>query len=170
MSNTKKKTAKQEAKELEIIERGQRVVELRKSGASYRQIATKLKEENFADVNYSTVRRDCKEALKILAADRLEEAEELRELQTQRIESLILAHWSACLGKVEMIKNQNTGVEERKVNAPSVISTWVVLALIRELSETHNLKVKTIEHTGKDGKPIEVVETKVYAGFDPTKV
>lgn len=176
MSHKKKKTAKQEAKEFEIIERGTRAVELRKSGASYRAIAARLKDEGHADVTYQTVRRDVKAALAILADDRDDETAELRELQIQRLESQLLAFWVMSLGKAEpeinpdngqIIIDPNTMSPKMKYTPPSISAGWLVLAIIREISDTLGLKIQKHEHTGKDGAPLF---PKVYAGFDPDKV
>ena len=177
MSKAKKKSAKQEAKEVAILERGTRALELRKSGASYRAIAARLKDEGITNATYSTVRRDVKEALAIMAKDRKDEVEELRELQVQRLESQLLAFWAMSIGRWEKILDDKgneipdpaTNKPKMKYIAPNLSAGWLVLAITREISDTMNLKTQKHEHTGQDGKPIEFA-TKVYAGFDPSKV
>ncbi len=151
----KKKTAAQLAKDLERLERGARVVELKKSGASYRAIAAQLQREGSAEVTHMTVQRDFIEAMQVMAENRDDEAEIFRELQMQRLESLHLAHYSGAIGKVEMIVNQETKQSEKKITKADVGSAWLELSIIREMSETMNIKVRKHEHTGKDGNPIE---------------
>lgn len=157
----KKKSAKQLAKELEMLDRGLRVVELKKSGASFRAIAAKLKKEGSAEVTYQTVRRDYWEAMKVLTEHRLEEAEIHREMQLQRLESNLLAHYTASIGKVEKVVDPKTKEEVKKITPPSVASGWLVLGFIKEISDTLGLKVHKHEHTGKDGKPIESVKVEM---------
>ena len=169
MSKMKKKSAKQEAKELEILERGARVIELRKSGASFRAIAKKLKEDGVADVTYQTVRRDFHEAMAVLRQDREEIIDEFFELQVERAESLMLAYWMLAIGKTEKVKDEKSGKEEIKVTKPSVSAGYLYLTIWSKLNELIFGNTVKHEHTGKDGKPMQF-ETKVYAGFDPDKV
>lgn len=169
MSKLKKKSAAQEAKELEIIERGARVVELRKAGASFRQIAKKLSEEGVAEVTYQTVRRDFHEAMKIARADRKEMMDEYFDLQVERAESLMLAFWILAIGKTETVKDANSGETTIKTTKPSVSAGYLYLTIWSKLNDLLFGNTIKHEHTGKDGKPIEFA-TKVYAGFDPSKV
>jgi len=169
MSKMKKKSAAQEAKELEMLERGNRVIELRKSGASFRAIAKKLSEEGLADVSYQTVRRDFHEAMKVIRRDREEIIDEYFELQVERAESLMLAYWILAIGKTEKARNEQTGKEEIKVTKPSVSAGYLYLTIWSKLNDLIFGSTVKHEHTGKDGKPIEFA-TKVYAGFDPDKV
>lgn len=151
----KKKTPAQLAKDIERLERGARVVELKKSGASFRAIAAQLQREGSAEVTHMTVQRDYIEAMQVMAENRDDEAEICREMQIQRLEANLLAHYPASIGKVEMVVNPDTKQSEKKITKPDVGSGWLVLSIIREISETMNIKVKKHEHTGKDGNPIE---------------
>lgn len=145
--------SKKEQKELETIERGIRVIEMRKSGASYRAIAKKLREQGVADVSYQTVRRDCKAALKVLRKHREEEAEEYFELQVERAESLFLANWVLAIGKSEKLENGET-----KTTKPSISAGWLALAIWRELNDLLGYKAaQRHEITGAGGDPIQTV-------------
>lgn len=169
MGKPRKKSAAVEAKELEMLERGARVVELRKAGASFRTIAQKLRDEGAAEVTYATVRRDFKDAIKVARDHHAEMINEYFHLQIERAESLMLAHWILAIGKAEMVKNEDTGQMERRTVKPSVSSAYLVMTIWKALNELLYGSHVYHEHTGKDGKPIEY-ETKVYAGFDLDKV
>lgn len=98
-------------------ERRVRVLELRKSGASIRAIATHLKELGYdAKASPTTVHRDLTEAFKNLQKQELIEANELRQLELERIDALWLAHWALGL----------------KAN---IASSWVLIALSKRRSE-----------------------------------
>lgn len=177
MARKKKRTPEQTAKQIEKLERGTRVLDIAKSGASTRAIAEKLKEEGVADVSHVTVHRDLNDALEVLSEQRLESAENLRQLQIESLKSLQFAFWlQAIAGRTEVVFNKKTGepVFDPKTKEPftrfippSISAGWLVLATIREITDTMNLKKQQFEHTGKDGEPLF---PKVYAGFDPSKV
>ena len=169
MSKFKKRSAEKAAKELEIIERGARVVELRKAGASFRAIAKKLKDDGVADVTYQTVRRDFHEAMQISREHRKELADEYFELQIERAESMMLAYWVLAIGKTEVVTDKDSGETKIQVTKPSVSAAYLYMNIWSKLNELLYGSTVKHEHTGTDGKPIEV-ETKVYAGFDPSKV
>lgn len=165
MGKLKKKSAEQEAKELEILERGARVIELRKAGASFRSIARKLKDEGVADVTYQTVRRDFQAAMALSREHRKELADEYLDLQIERAESLMLAYWILAIGKTEAVKDPESGDTVIKVTKPSISAGYLYMTIWSKLNELLYGNTVKHEHTGKDGKPIEM-ETKVYAGFD----
>lgn len=76
-------------------ERRVKVLELRKSGASIRAIATHLKEQGYHDkASPATVHKDLKDALKNLKEKEIVEAEEMRQIEIERLDALWLAHWS----------------------------------------------------------------------------
>lgn len=158
----KGKSAKQQAKEIEMLERAIRVVELRKSGASLRAIANKLKSEGL-DVTYKTVERDLDAALKVLAESRLNKTKEMRELQNERLEGLLLAHYPAAIGRIEVLKNPfgepiidpESNKPELKIHAPNIAEGYLALNIINSISDLFSLRVQKHEITGADGKPLD---------------
>lgn len=159
----RKKSAKQIAKEIEVLKRGKRVIQLKMGGESFRAIADKLTEEGVADVSYETVRRDYLAAMKIEHNDYLEESLVLKTLQNQRLESLLLAHWTPATGKTyPEIDADGKPVIDEKTNQPKKIHVEpdaeagrLVLKTIQEISELNQLKPKQTQLTGKGGGPIE---------------
>ena len=163
-----KRSAAKDAKELEKLERGARVVELRKAGASFRQIAQKLNDEGIAEVTYQTVRRDFMDAMQVARSHRKDEADDYFELQAQRMEGIMLAFWLLSVGTVKV--TDENGVIVKTVVPPSVSAAYVYMTAWKNLNEHLYGSTVKHEHTGKNGGSIQVEETKVYAGFDPTKV
>ena len=158
----RKKSPKQIAKELEILERGKRIIELKKAGASYRAIADKLIEEGIK-ASHETVRRDYLEAMKIKHNDYVEEALVLKDLQNERLESLLLANWTPAMGKTYLevgpdgkpVIDEKTNQPKKVVISPDVEHGRLVLKTIQEISELNQLKPKQTQLTGKGGGPVE---------------
>lgn len=161
----KKKTPTQIAKETEILERGKRVIDLKKAGASFRAIAEKLKEEGLADVSHETVRQDYLAAMTIISKDYRDEAILLKDLQNDRLESLLLANWNGAHGKTYIevdatgkpVIDEKTNKPKKVVIPPDTEAGRLVLKVIREISELNNLKPRQTQLTGKNGGPIETV-------------
>lgn len=159
----RKKTPKQIAKEIEILRRGKRVIQLKQAGASFRAIAEKLAEEGVADISYETVRRDYLAAMKIEHNDYVEEALVLKTLQNQRLESLLLAHWTPAIGKTyfEMgedgkpVIDPKTNQPKKIIIPPDTEAGRLALKLIQEISELNQLKPKQTQISGKGGGPVE---------------
>lgn len=101
--------------QIAAAERRIKVLELRKGGASYRAIATHLKQQGVA-CSHETVRKDLYESLKNLSEKEIVAAEELRLLELQRIDELWLAYWSKGL-------------------RGDIASTWVLIGLSKRRSE-----------------------------------
>ncbi|HRH40407.1 MAG TPA: hypothetical protein PKY82_02095 [Pyrinomonadaceae bacterium] len=158
----RKKSAKQIAKELETLERGRRVIDLKKAGASFRAIAEKLKEEG-VKTSYETVRRDYLEAMKILHNDHIEEALVLKRLQNERLESLLLAHYTPAIGKTYLevdadgkpVIDPRTNQPKKVIIPPDTEAGRLVLKTIQEISELNQLKPKQTQLSGKGGGPVE---------------
>lgn len=143
------------------------VLERRKPGASLRQIESLWNEyaqkNGFQTVTYETIRKDLKASLRELKKEEEKEAAELRSLEAARLDALQIQFWPQAMGRFD--KETNQWVEK-----PNVSSGWLVLAILKRRAELLGLDVpQTHIHSGKDGKPIEVI-TKVYAGFDLDKV
>lgn len=87
----KRKTQKQEAKQIEIAQRRVMVLKLRLQGGEYQQIADTLIAAGVVgdDYNKSTAFRDVKEELKRLNEECSETAEEIRRQEDERIRMLI---------------------------------------------------------------------------------
>lgn len=79
------RTKKTEAEQIDIGERRLQALELRKSGLSYRKIGARL------DISHEQARQDIEAELKILAAERSDKAEELRQLELERLDKLTAA-------------------------------------------------------------------------------
>lgn len=82
-----------------ILERQLLALDLRKAGLTYRAIASKL------GVNHQTAYNDVMNELKRLAAQRSESAEELRQLELEKLDKYEthLTNWAEA-GSVEAIK------------------------------------------------------------------
>ena len=79
------------ARERAAVRRGE-ALELRMSGLRYRQIAAQL------GVSAQQIHRDVTKALLEVAALSEEDAEAVRELETQRLDTLLTAHWDEAIG------------------------------------------------------------------------
>jgi len=80
------------------LARGERALRLRIEGATYRQIAADL------SCSAATAYRDVSSALAEIASSRSEQAEELRALQSARLDALLVAVWdTAEAGDVKAI-------------------------------------------------------------------
>lgn len=160
----KKKTPAQIAKEVEVLERGKRVIELKKAGASFRAIAEKMKDEGIADVSHETVRQDYLAAMSVLSKDYRDEAILLKDLQNQRLETLLMAHWTPALGKTyievnpqtgQPIIDDKTGQAKKVVIPPDAEAGRLALKTIHEISELNQLLPKQTQISGKGGGPVE---------------
>lgn len=76
------RTKKNESEQIKIAERRARALELRKAGFSYRKIAEKL------SVSHVQARADIEAELKLLAEELHESADELRQIELERLDML----------------------------------------------------------------------------------
>lgn len=76
---------KSEARQINIEERRQQALDFRKAGYSYRDIGARL------EVSHEQARRDVEAALAALVADTKDSAEQLRQLELERLDMLTKA-------------------------------------------------------------------------------
>jgi hypothetical protein len=128
----------QEGKQLEITLRRERASELYLSGASVRQISERLTALGFTNCKKSTIANDIDFVLRESAKKCLTNGKQILGLQVNRINRLILPHWSSALQgdlkRGEFIRN-----------------------LIKDLSDLLNLK----ELTKATDKPVENIHVQM---------
>ncbi|MFA5379909.1 MAG: hypothetical protein WC455_29385, partial [Dehalococcoidia bacterium] len=126
-------------------ERRPQALQLRIAGASYRAIGKQLGTSGvqaFRDVEYE---------LKLLAEESKEEAERVRQLETERLDALLLALWPRAKGG----RIQN-GAGEYEVIAPDQGAVDRILRIMERRSKLMGLDAPVKQElTGKDGGPIE---------------
>jgi hypothetical protein len=84
-------------KDAAASERRIKVLELRKSGASFRTIADHLAAQGVEGCSLTQVHKDYKRAMKDLSEVEMKLAKENRQLELHRLDALWLAHWAAGL-------------------------------------------------------------------------
>lgn len=104
-----------QGKVLAAAERKIKVLELCKGGVSVRAIASHLNSQGIK-CSKSTVATDIRDALQMMTKELLLQAEEVRELELERIDCLWLAHWEKGL-------------------RGDIASTWVLIGLSKRRSE-----------------------------------
>lgn len=82
-------------KDAGALERRIRVLELRKSGASFESIRKHLLDKYGIVVSRTQVFNDFKRSMKDLRKKEMAKAEQLRDLELLRLDSLFLANWTA---------------------------------------------------------------------------
>ena len=97
------------------VARRARVLELRKAGASYREIAEQT------HVSLRTAWRDVKTELGRLAEETRETTSSLRALEMQRLDRLQLSHWSKAVGFTD---------KDGKQHPPDIKAADVVLRIM----------------------------------------
>lgn len=119
-----------------------KALDLRKAGASYRQIGAQL------GVSEAQAFNDVKAALDALNKLEIAAAEDVRRLELERLDTLTLALWPNA-------KSGKEGAIDR------------ILKLMERRAKLLGLDAPTKQElSGPDGEPL----VKVYAGFDPDKV
>jgi len=160
-------TPAQQAKRLEKLERGKRAVELKRLGASFRQIAEKLKEEGI-ECSHVTVKRDFDEAMAVYVEDHKEEMESFVAMQNMRLSGMFMNFHIMTQPRTKTVEDEKTKEKITKTIEPSIGAGWLCVAILRLWNETNGVgNLLRHEHSGKVGVEMEA---KVYAGFDPDKV
>lgn len=161
IAKKRKRTAQQTAK---IIERGSRILELRKNGASLRAISAVLKREaeergeSTRGYSYEQVRRDFNEIVALRIEEQQDALEEIRVICCERLEDVVLNYMPYAKSKIGPLTDANT--VKMKMKAGDTI-----IKAVKELSEIYGAKrPQKLEVTGEDGKPLNVV-TQVLIEF-----
>lgn len=142
----KKQTAKKSAKQVDISERRWLVLELRKQGASYRDIAEQLKEMYGKKGEHGITKKydhslayiDFKAALKELNERNTDELEENRRLDLERLDAMFIPFF-----------------ERAQQGDPIAADKASELIKMRAQWFGYNAPTK-LEHTGANGGAIEV--------------
>lgn len=79
--------------EITAAQRQRKALELRRAGASYRAIADAL------GCATATAHDDVRAALALLAAETRAEAEQLRALEVERLDAVMMGHWTAATAR-----------------------------------------------------------------------
>jgi hypothetical protein len=107
-----------------IAERRVKAFELRKGGASYRQIGRAL------EVSEKTAHGDVMTRLRALARTEETVAADVRRLELERLDTLLVAHWAAATGGDERATRVALSILERRarllgLDAPAKIDERV---------------------------------------------
>lgn len=147
-----------------VIDRGSRILELRKNGASLRAISAALKKEAEAKgesdrgYSYEQVRKDYNAIIDLRIEEQQETLEEIRAISAERLEEVLLHYMPYVRLKVDGLTPRNE-VELKKKAGDTVIKA------VKELAELYGAKrPQKLEVTGEDGKPLNVV-TQVIVEF-----
>lgn len=151
-------------KEIErIIERGTRILELRKKGASLRAIAKILHNEAVArgddtrGYSYANVRKHYENIMAIRAEEQNESADEIRALCVDRLEMVVERF-------MPHLEEDGTSSIDNLVRLKMKAGDVIVRA-VREIAEIYGVKrPQKLEVTGEDGKPLNLV-TQVIVEF-----
>lgn len=120
--------------QINIEERRQKVVELKKIGMSDRDIMTHLNSLGIK-ISHVQVNRDWHKVLDDWAATRTDEINGMKELQNYRYEAMIAAHWTKATGR----HLAEPGEIEAKITDPDPRSAEIVLRTIKGIRELYGL-------------------------------
>lgn len=115
---------------INVEERRQKVVELKKIGMTDRAIQAHLNDQGI-HISHVTVNKDWHKALDDWAATRTDEINGMKELQHARLESIIHAHWAKGTGW----KLSQPGVN----NDPDPRSAELILRAVKGIRELYGL-------------------------------
>lgn len=153
-SKTKKRSP---AKVAQILERGTRILELRKSGASLRAISRELikqaeaKGEPTRGYSYQQVKRDYDEIVALRREEQASKIDEITLLSEERLEDMILNFMPYARIKIDGLTAEN--LVRMKAKAGDI-----VIKAVRELTELYGVKrPQKVEMSGLDGKPFQVI-------------
>lgn len=143
MTKQKKRSAKKVA---QILERGTKILELRKNGASLRQISAILtkqakdKGEPTRGYSYEQVRKDWLEIIQLCIDEQQDTVEEIRSLCSERLDKVML----------HMFPLLRSGDSEEKARAANAI-----IRANREYAELYGAKRPlAVEVSNPDGTPL----------------
>jgi hypothetical protein len=168
LQEPKKKTRQRSPqKQLEIIERGHRILSLRRDGASLRAISAALIKEAEAagsdtrGYSYENVRKNYNALITMLAENNLDVAMEVRELTTQRLENVILNYTPYTLIKIDGLSSDND-LQMKKKAGDTVVKAALAIA------DLYGAR-KPLKHeiTGENGSPLNLT-TQIIVEFTDT--
>lgn len=141
----KKQSIRTSPRSIAARQRARDAVELRKAGASYRQIADRLGYKSSASA-YSAVRRALEKTLR-------EPTDELREIELQRLDALLVALWPARM----RLKRPEFPTPENPSRTPEEVPDLRVISQIMRIGDrraqllgmyTYNVRQETeVRHT-----------------------
>jgi hypothetical protein len=141
------------AKAARIIEKGSRILEFRKGGASFRAISAALineaeaKGEPTDGLCYTQVWKDYREIVKFLANEQKESFEETRFLAIARLDEIYLNYGP--YARLTITPSSSENEVKMKMKAGDIL-----IKAIREYAELLGLKRHRIELSTPDGKPL----------------
>jgi hypothetical protein len=145
------------AKVAQILDRGNKILELRKSGASLRAISRELTRQAEANgeptrgYSYGQVKKDLDEILALRIEERRDKTDEVLVLCEERIEEVLINFAPHLRTKVDGLTPEN--LVRMKIKAGDLI-----LKAAKELAELYGVKKpQRVEMSGPDGKPLNVV-------------
>lgn len=160
-TRTKRRSA---AKAAQILDRGSKILELRKNGASLRAISRELTKQAEANgestrgYSYEQIRRVYQEIVDLRIEEQQDALEEIRVLCAERLEDILINYMPYARTRVDALTPDN--LLRMKLKAGDT-----VIKAVKELAELYGAKrPQKLEVTGEDGKPLNVV-TQVIVEF-----
>jgi hypothetical protein len=142
------------ARTARIIEKGSRILELRKSGASFRAISRQLIKqaeaagESTAGLSYNQIRNDYSQLIELSIEESKVSIEEQRVLATERLDDILL-HFMPYV-RLTVDASTSSKMVRMKMKAGDI-----VIKAIKEHAEICGLKrPQKLEITGTDGGPL----------------
>jgi len=138
----------------EVLERGTRILELRRDGYSLRQISSILRKEakdagrSTRGYSHEQVRTDFQAIIAFTLEEQQETVDEMRVLAAERLESVLQSYMPYVLMEIKPLTSDNE--VRMKIKAGDV-----VLKAMREYNELFGIKTpQKMEITGADGKDL----------------
>lgn len=160
----KRTTPKSDSRTQKRLDRGKRIIALRASGASLRQISEILTAEaekagiSTRGLSHQAISNDLKWYRGLQKAEISEAVEEMRATNTERLESLILHYGPYSKNSIDGLTASNLVQMKRK-------AADVIIKAIRELNDMYGTRQpQKLEHSGPDGSPINL-QTQVILQF-----